>query len=152
MIRSSPMIARAWASSSSQKKALVVIHRLSWRYPAAPLRRAPGSHLRGPGATGIAVSGGRATLSAAALGRFLAENDGRVLVDTAGARHVLVLGAAGDELWLLGEDSQAGDPLPGGATVAAISGRPPGVRVADAEGGEGEESPLPYRTRPGGSP
>ena len=67
----------------------------------APLRGFPGSELRGPGATGIAASGGRATLPAAALKRFLEDNDGRVLVDNAGARHVLVLGRDRDELWLL---------------------------------------------------
>ena len=69
--------------------------------PDAAVRNAPGAHLRGPGATGIAAAGGRAPLGAAALARFLEENDGFVLTDTAGARHVLVLGARGDELWLL---------------------------------------------------
>ena len=52
----------------------------------AAVRHAPGSHLRGPGATGIAAARGRPALPAAALGRFLAENNGFVLTDTAGAR------------------------------------------------------------------
>ena len=58
----------------------------------APLRGFPGSELRGPGATGIAASGGHATLPAPALKRFLEDNNGRVLVDNTGARHVLALG------------------------------------------------------------
>ena len=77
--------------------------------PEAPVRNAPGSHLRGPGATGIAAARGRPRLPAADLARFLEENDGFVLTDTAGARHVLVLGAGGDELWLLGEDGGVAD-------------------------------------------
>ncbi len=76
--------------------------------PGAAVRNAPGSHLRGPGATGIAASRGRDRLPAADLARFLAENDGFVLTDTAGARHVLVLGAEGDELWLLDADTRSG--------------------------------------------
>ena len=76
---------------------------------AAAVRNAPGSHLRGPGATGIAAAQGRTLLGAEPLGRFLEENDGFVLTDTAGARHVLVLGAEGDELWLLGEDGTVAD-------------------------------------------
>ena len=91
--------------------------------PDAGLRNVPGAHLRGPGAVGIAVSGGRPALPAAALGRFLAGNDGFVLTDTAGARHVLVLGAQGDELWLLGEDGAVADtgllvPAGGGTEIA----------------------------------
>ena len=91
--------------------------------PAAPLRNAPGSHLRGHGATGIAAADGRPTLSAPALARFLNENDGFVLEDTAGARHVLVLGAAGDELWLLAGDGAVADvgllvPAAGGTEIA----------------------------------
>ena len=77
--------------------------------PEAPVRNAPGSHLRGPGATGIAAAQGRPRLPAAELARFLEENDGFVLTDTAGARHVLVLGAESDELWLLGEDGGIAD-------------------------------------------
>ena len=75
----------------------------------AAVRHAPGSHLRGPGATGIAAARGRPALPAAALGRFLAENDGFVLTDTAGARHVLVLGTQGDELWLLDNEGRIAD-------------------------------------------
>ena len=77
--------------------------------PDAPVRNAAGSHLRGPGATGIAAAEGRDRLPAAVLARFLAENDGFVLTDTAGARHVLVLGTGGDELWLLGGDGAVAD-------------------------------------------
>lgn len=98
--------------------------------PDAALRNAPGSHLRGPGATGIAASWGEDGLPAADLARFLAENDGFVLTDTAGARHVLVLGAEGDELWLLNADGGVADtgllvPVAGGAEIAVHYDRLP---------------------------
>ena len=109
----------------------------------APLRGFPGSELRGPGATGIAASGGRATLPAAALKRFLEDNDGRVLVDNTGARHVLVLGRDRDELWLLdgiGATAAIADtghlvPAAGGAEIALHHERlplRPRFRVGDA--------------------
>ena len=53
----------------------------------------------------------------------------------------------GQHVWFVRE----GDPLPGGTAVAAIAGRPPGVRVT-APGKNGEESLLPYRARPGDGP
>ena len=98
--------------------------------PDAALRNAPGSHLRGPGAVGIAVSRGEDRLPAADLARFLAENDGFVLTDTAGARHVLVLGAEVDELWLLDADGGVADtgllvPAAGGAEIAVHYDRLP---------------------------
>ena len=91
--------------------------------PDAAVRNAPGSHLRGPGAVGIAASKGRILLGPVPLGHFLAENDGFVLTDTAGARHVLVLGADGDELWQLDGDGGVADtgllvPAAGGAEIA----------------------------------
>ena len=108
--------------------------------PDAPLRNAPGSHLRGPGATGIAAAQGRDKLSRADLARFLADNDGFVLTDTAGAGHVLVLGEAGDELWLLGEDGAVADtgllvPASDGTEIAVHYGRlpiRPRYRIGDA--------------------
>ena len=98
--------------------------------PDAAVRNAPGSHLRGPGATGFAAANGRDGLPAVELARFLAENDGFVLTDTAGARHVLVLGAEGDELWLLDADGAVTDtgllvPAAGGAEIAVHYGRLP---------------------------
>ncbi|MDE0408169.1 MAG: hypothetical protein OXN81_09940 [Alphaproteobacteria bacterium] len=51
----------------------------------------------------------------------------------------------GDGVWFVRE----GDALPDGGTVAAIAGRPPGVRVRGSEG-EAGETPLPWRARPGG--
>ena len=101
--------------------------------PDAAVRNAPGSHLRGPGATGIAASRGRPVLSAAALGRFLAENDGFVLTDTAGARHVLVLGSDGDELWLLDAEGAVADTgllVPGSSSVSAAGGAEIAVHYA----------------------
>ena len=108
--------------------------------PDATVRNAPGSHLRGPGAIGIAAAQGRTLLGAAALGRFLAENDGFVITDTAGARHVLVLGADGDELWLLDADGAVADtgvlvPAAGGAEIAVHYARlpiRPRYRIGDA--------------------
>ncbi len=108
--------------------------------PDAVVRNAPGSHLRGPGAIGIAAAQGRARLPATDLARFLAENDGFVLTDTAGARHVLVLGADGDELWLLDADGGVVDtglllPVAGGAEIAVHYARlpvRPRYRIGDA--------------------
>ena len=85
------------------------------------MRRARTCAGRGPSASRAA--GGRPALPAAGLADFLAGNDGFVLTDTAGARHVLVLGPQGDELWLLGEDGEVADtglllPVAGGAEIA----------------------------------
>ena len=114
--------------------------------PDAPLRGFPGSELRGPGATGIAASGGHATLPAAALKRFLEDNNSRVLVDNGGAPHVLVLGRNRDELWLLDGSGGTGGtgaiadtghlvPAAGGAEMALRYERlplRPRFRVGDA--------------------
>ena len=116
--------------------------------PDAAIRDAPASHLRGPGAAGIATSGGRPMLSGMDLARFLEENDGFVLTDTAGARHVLVLGADGDELWLLGEDPRAGDSRAEDGAIADV-----GMLVPAAGGTEiavhYERLPLRLRYRIG---
>ena len=57
----------------------------------------------------------------------------------------------GEAVWFV----RTGDPLPDGGTVAAIEGRPPGVRLA-LPGGEpragDRETPLPFKARPGGGP
>ena len=59
------------------------------------------------------------------------------IIGTAGALRAGITDGTG--VWFVRE----GDPLPGGATVAAIAGRPPAVRIR--EGGEtGEATPLPY--------
>ena len=105
-----------------------------------PVRGFPGSELRGPGGTGIAASGGHATLPAAALKRFLEDNNGRVLIDNTGARHVLVLGSDRDELWLLDGSGAIADtghlvPAAGGAEIALHYERlplRPRFRVGDA--------------------
>ncbi len=88
----------------------------------APLRGFPGSELRGPGATGLAASGGRPLLPAAALRRFLEDNNGRVLTGNTGARHVLVLGPDRDELWLLDGNGRAGAIADTGHLVPASDG------------------------------
>ena len=63
----------------------------------------------------------------------------------------------GADVWFVRE----GDPLPGGARIAAIAARPPGVRVTDGDG-NGGTALLPYedtsfsstrvRARPGEAP
>ena len=67
------------------------------------------------------------------------------IIGTAGALRAGVTDGTG--VWFVRE----GDPLPGGARIAAIAGRPPGVRVTGA-GESGEATLLPFRVRPGGSP
>lgn len=90
--------------------------------PDAPIRAFPGSELRAPGATGLALAGGVPTVTAAALARFLADHDGAVLESPGGARLVLVLGAETDELWRLDERGGIADvgwllPDAGGAEI-----------------------------------
>ena len=75
----------------------------------APVRAFPGSELRAPGATGLALSGGGPTVTAAELARFLADHDGTVLESPEGARVVLVLGPEKDELWRLDERGEVAD-------------------------------------------
>ena len=92
--------------------------------PDAAVRAHPGSELRAPGSTGLAMAGGSPTVTAAELGRFLAANDGYVLESPAGIRMVLVLGAERDELWRLDEDGHVADtalllPAAEGAGIVA---------------------------------
>ncbi len=77
--------------------------------PEATLRAVPGSQLRAPGATGLAMAAGAPAVTAAELMRFLAANDGHVLETPAGTRMVLALGAEGDELWRLDADGHVAD-------------------------------------------
>ena len=84
----------------------------------------PGSELRAPGATGLAMSAGAPAVTASELARFLAANDGHVLESPAGTRMVLVLGAERDELWRLDEDGHVADtavllPVAEGAGIVA---------------------------------
>ena len=67
------------------------------------------------------------------------------IIGTAGALRAGVTDGA--DVWFVRE----GDPLPGGATIASIAGRPPGVRVTGA-GESGEAALLPFRARQGGGP
>ena len=66
------------------------------------------------------------------------------IIGTAGALRAGVTDGTG--VWFVRE----GDALPGGATVAAIAGRPPGVRMTDA-GESGQATPLPFLARLGGA-
>ena len=67
------------------------------------------------------------------------------IIGTAGALRAGVTDGTG--VWFVRE----GDPLPGGATVAAIAGQPPSVRVTGT-GESGEATLLPFRARPGAGP
>ncbi len=92
--------------------------------PDAAVRAHPGSHLRAPGSSGLALAGGKPAVTASELARFLAANDGHVLESPAGIRMVLVLGAERDELWRLDEDGHVADtavllPLAEGAGIVA---------------------------------
>ena len=66
------------------------------------------------------------------------------IIGTAGALRAGVTDGTG--VWFVRE----GDALPGGTHVAVIAGRPPAVQVRET--GDGKETPLPYRARPGGGP
>ena len=88
----------------------------------APFRNFPGSELRAPGATGLALAGGAPTVTAAELARFLTDHDGTVLESLEGARLVSVLGPEKDELWRLDERGDVADvgrllPDAGGAEI-----------------------------------
>ena len=92
--------------------------------PDAALRDHPGSELRAPGATGLAMSAGAPAVTASGLARFLAANDGHVLESPAGTRMVLVLGVERDELWRLDAHGNVADtavllPLAEGAGIVA---------------------------------
>ena len=67
------------------------------------------------------------------------------IIGTAGALRAGVTDGSG--VWFVRE----GDALPGGGTVAAITGRPPGVRLSGIAG-SGDETALSWRARPGGGP
>ena len=67
------------------------------------------------------------------------------IIGTAGALRAGISDGTG--VWFVRE----GDALPGGATIAAIAGRPPAVRVTGA-GESGEATLLPFLARPGGGP
>ena len=89
----------------------------------AVLHGHPGSALRAPGSTGLALAGGAPTVTADALARFLAANDGHVLENPARARLVLALGPERDELWLLDAGDDVADtavllPTADGAGIA----------------------------------
>ena len=92
--------------------------------PGAAVHAHPGSELRAPGSTGLALAAGAPTVTAAELGRFLAANDGHVLESPAGTRFVMALGAERDELWRLDADGNVADtavllPTTDGTGIAA---------------------------------
>ena len=140
MTTACPELALPSSLSVNERQTAVAFDAMMAQDPGAAIRYAPGSHLRGPGATGIAAARGRDRLAGTDLARFLEENDGFVLTDLGGARHVLVLGADGDELWLLGADGAIADvgllvPAAGGTGIAVHYERlplRPRYRIGDA--------------------
>ena len=106
------------------KQASALLEEAVAQNPDAALRAHPGSALRAPGATGLAMSAGAPAVTASELARFLAANDGYVLESPAGIRMALVLGAERDELWRLDEDGHVADtavllPAADGAGIVA---------------------------------
>ena len=99
----------------NEKQSSVLMEEAIAQDPEAALRAvpgrspAPGSALRAPGSTGLALAAGAPTVTADELARFLAANDGHVLESPAGARLVLALGVDRDELWLLDADGEVAD-------------------------------------------
>ena len=110
---SSPVPGRSPAPGSSVpvngRQTSVLMEDVVAQDPGAALREVSGSHLRAPGATGLAMAAGAPTVTAAELMRFLAANDGHVLETPAGTRTVLALGAEGDELWRLDAEGHVAD-------------------------------------------
>ena len=104
--------------------------------PEPPAEAAPAEAVTASSALRQALAAASDTESEAApsLGWFS-------IVGSAGALRAGITDGAG--VWFVRE----GDALPGGGTVTAIAGRPPGVRTA---GPEGDGEPLPFRPRPGG--
>ena len=128
-----------------------------------------------PGGTGMAAAKGKHTFPAAALKQFLIENNGRVLVDFKGVRHVLALNGKRNELWRLDDAGAIADigylvPSADGKTIElqyeegsetytyfvgfALPWLPTGERFAamammDWIVAEGKEVTLPYLGREG---
>ena len=107
------------------------------RKPAPALRESAAPRPAQPSPLRAALAGAAEAKAAPAYGWFS-------IIGTAGALRAGVTDGTG--VWFVHE----GDALPGGGTVAAISGRPPAVRMAGADGAAREL--LPYRARPGGGP
>ena len=106
------------------KQSSVLMEEAVAQNPDAALRAHPGSELRAPGATGLAMSAGAPAVTASELARFLAANDEHVLESPAGIRMVLVLGAERDELWRLDAHGNVADtavllPAADGAGIVA---------------------------------
>ena len=109
--------------------------------PEAALRAVPGSALRAPGSTGLALAAGAPTVTADELAHFLAANDGHVLENPARARLVLALGPERDELWRLDAGDDVADtavllPTADGGEMA-VRFAPDGTVIAASEDGDG---------------
>ena len=107
----------------NEKQSSVLMEEAIAQDPEAALRAVPGSALRAPGSTGLALAAGAPTVTADELAHFLAANDGHVLENPARARLVLALGPERDELWRLDAGDDVADtavllPTADGAGIA----------------------------------
>ena len=107
----------------NRKQTSVLMEEAIAQHPEAAVRGHPGSALRAPGSTGLALAAGAPTVTADELARFLAANDGHVLENPARARLVLALGPERDELWRLDGGDDVADtavllPTADGAGIA----------------------------------
>ena len=93
----------------NRKQTSVLMEEAIAQDPEAAVRDHPGSALRAPGSTGLALAAGAPTVTADELARFLAANDGHVLESPTGARLVLALGPERDELWRLDAGGDVAD-------------------------------------------
>ena len=107
----------------NRKQTSVLMEEAIAQDPEAAVRGHPGSALRAPGSTGLALAAGAPTVTPDELARFLAANDGHVLESPARVRLVLALGPERDELWRLDAGDDVADtavllPTGDGAGVA----------------------------------
>ena len=93
----------------NERQTSTVMEEANAQDPDAPLRAHAGAELRAPGSTGLAMARGAPRLTADELRGFLIANNGDVLESPAGARLVLALGHARDELWRLDADGEVAD-------------------------------------------
>ncbi len=91
----------------NEKQTSLKMDELRRQDPDAPIRHFPGSHLTGPGRTGLAASGGKPTTTKEEVWAFLNAREGDVLWSPDGWGRIFVRGA-GDrhEIWGLKDDGE----------------------------------------------
>ncbi|MCY3745223.1 MAG: hypothetical protein OXH05_03240 [Acidobacteria bacterium] len=91
----------------NEKQISLRMNELRRQDPDAPIRNFPGSHLTGPGRTGLAASGGRPTTSKKEVWAFLNSQEGNVMRGPRGHGRVFVRGAERSkrhDVWGLKDD------------------------------------------------